>query len=282
MATIVAPPAEPLFVRGSAGPLFAIYHPPADVGTARRDVLYVHPLGEETNISRRQIARQARRLATNGWGVLLLDLYGCGDSSGEFRDARWDIWRQDLALGQQWLRASGATTSTLWGIGLGALLALEHAVARPGCADGLVLWHPVASGEQAITRFLSLGLAAEGLSGTSVHRRTVQDVHACLRAGTAVEVAGYELSPGLVRALDSVHLAPLGMRATVPIHWVDAVRSPGDPANSWSLRTIEHWRGAGVAVHTHTVVHRPLQHGVDRYDESEMGEVMRRVFGSLR
>ena len=48
------------------------------------------------NKSRRMAALQARAFAEMGFGVLQIDLFGCGDSSGDFSDARWDIWKQDL------------------------------------------------------------------------------------------------------------------------------------------------------------------------------------------
>ncbi len=50
------------------------------------------------NKSRRMAALQARAFAAMGFGVLQIDLFGCGDSSGDFSDARWDIWKQDLAI----------------------------------------------------------------------------------------------------------------------------------------------------------------------------------------
>jgi alpha/beta superfamily hydrolase len=39
------------------------------------------------NKARRMAALQARALAALGYGVLLLDLHGCGDSSGDFGDS---------------------------------------------------------------------------------------------------------------------------------------------------------------------------------------------------
>ena len=85
---------NPFFLVGGQGTLFAIYYPPA-AGVPRRDgVLYVPPFAEEMNKSRRLVALQARRLAAAGFGVLVPDLYGTGDSAGDFAEARWSIWRK--------------------------------------------------------------------------------------------------------------------------------------------------------------------------------------------
>jgi alpha/beta superfamily hydrolase len=41
-------------------------------------------LAEELNKSRHVAAAQARAFAAAGYSVLQIDLYGCGDSSGDF------------------------------------------------------------------------------------------------------------------------------------------------------------------------------------------------------
>jgi len=56
------------------------------------------------HMSRRNVAAQARLLAESGFNVLLLDLTGCGDSSGEFVEASWQTWKQDAAVALDSLR----------------------------------------------------------------------------------------------------------------------------------------------------------------------------------
>ena len=55
------------------------------------------------NKARRMAALQSRALAAAGFAVLQIDLFGCGDSSGDFADASWAAWQQDVALAVQWL-----------------------------------------------------------------------------------------------------------------------------------------------------------------------------------
>src|SRR5437763_12894742 len=117
------PSAEPFFLRTGTGQRFCLFHSPA--AACRGAVLYVHPFAEEMNRSRRMAALQARALSALGYGVLQIDLYGCGDSSGDFGDARWGLRKQDLAAGAAWLHQRLYQPITLWGLRLGALLAID-------------------------------------------------------------------------------------------------------------------------------------------------------------
>src|SRR3546814_18352731 len=110
------------------------------------------------NRSRRMAALQARALAALGIDVLLLDLFGTGDSAGDFRDARWEIWREDAMAAVAWLGARCGGRVGLWGLRLGTLLAAE--VAAEMQAPRLLLWQPVLSGERHLTQFLRLRVAA--------------------------------------------------------------------------------------------------------------------------
>ncbi len=74
----------------------------------RGAVVYVHPFAEEMNKSRRMAALQSRALAAAGFAVLQIDLLGCGDSSGDFGDASWDEWIDDVLLAVRWLRGQHA------------------------------------------------------------------------------------------------------------------------------------------------------------------------------
>jgi len=88
-------PADAFFLDTADGPRFCLFHAPS--GECRGALVYIHPFAEEMNRSRRMAALQARALAAQGIGVLLLDLHGCGDSAGDFGDASWDGWLRDIA-----------------------------------------------------------------------------------------------------------------------------------------------------------------------------------------
>jgi len=242
---------EPGFLQGVSGPLFILYYPPYPAIPSRGSILYIHPFAEEMNKSRRMAALQARRFAAAGFGVLQPDLYGCGDSSGEFAAARWPVWQADLRLCLDWLLARSTTPLYVWGLRLGCVLATE--LARQVQADSLILWHPVINGATALTQFLRLRLAARMLDGT---RETLARLRVELAAGRTVEVAGYELHPELASALEQARLATPA--AGSHVNWFELVATPERELALSSQQLLAHWRGAGVAVKAQTVVGEPF------------------------
>ena len=88
MAAVDGSTRHPFFLSGPAGRFFAIYHPPRAERDASEDVIFIPPFAEEQNRSRRTATLQAELLAEIGVGTLLIDLFGCGDSAGDFSDAR--------------------------------------------------------------------------------------------------------------------------------------------------------------------------------------------------
>ena len=168
-------------------------------------VLHVPAFAEEMNKSRRMTAWAARELASRGYGVLQIDLLGCGDSPGEFGDATWNDWVEDIVAASAWIRAQCNGPLWLWGLRAGALLAAA-ALPLVGSRPSLLLWQPVLSGRNYLTQFLRLKLAA----GLSAERRDSGGTEALreeLRQGRPIEVAGYRLSPALAAELDAVELA---------------------------------------------------------------------------
>ncbi|MCC6473266.1 MAG: hydrolase 2, exosortase A system-associated, partial [Burkholderiales bacterium] len=214
---------EPFFLPAPAGERLCLFHPPR--AALRAAVLYLHPFAEEMNKSRRMAALGARALAARGCAVLQIDLYGCGDSSGDFGDASWEAWLEDAALALGWLRARADAPLALWGLRLGALLALDAARQGAASPERFLLWQPVASGEAMLTQFLRLRVAgemlAEGKAATGV-----QDLRSRLAAGAAQEIAGYMLSPALAASIDALRLSEL-RPARGAVHWLEVVPEAG-------------------------------------------------------
>lgn len=190
---------QALFLDGPAGPLFAIHHAASSRRGEPLGLVYLPPFAEEMNRSRRMAALQARRLAARGIDVLLLDLFGTGDSAGDFGDARWEIWREDAKAAMAWLGQHCGGRVGLWGLRLGGLLAAEIAAEAPQRPARLLLWQPVVSGDRFLTQFLRLRVAAAMGGGGSAEK--VKDLRARLDDGEVMEVAGYGLAPALAEAI---------------------------------------------------------------------------------
>ena len=93
------------------GRRFCLFHAPQ--GTPRGWIVHLHPFAEEMNKSRRMAALQSRVFAAAGYGVLRIDLLGCGDSAGDFGDATWQGWVDDLVAACGWVRERDAL-APLW------------------------------------------------------------------------------------------------------------------------------------------------------------------------
>lgn len=221
------------------GRRFALLHEAQ--GEPRGSILYVHPLAEEMNKSRRMAAEQARRLAAAGWTVLQWDLLGCGDSDGDFADADWALWRAELVHAAQWLREQAAGPQWLWGLRAGALLAAEVAAALPH-AVGLLCWQASNSGKLVAQQFLRLRVAAELISGQA--KGVMQTLRAELAAGQTVDLGGYGVRAPLIDGLERATLAPVV--GVLGLIWLEL--ADGGQLAPASLRTLEAWRAAGVPV----------------------------------
>jgi exosortase A-associated hydrolase 2 len=209
--------------------------------------LYVHPFAEELNKSRRAVAVAVRRFVAEGLRVLQVDLFGCGDSYGELSDASWSIWLEDLARAATWLEANRQPVSVIWGLRLGALLAVS-AVERIGRDVDLLLWQPVTSGEGHLTQFFRLKSLGESMTRPGEQRSSPSALRATLRAGYPITVAGYDLTPSLCASIDERRLIlPQGYRGR--ILWLETGRFDAAvlaPTSQRSLKELQ-MQGAYVA-----------------------------------
>jgi exosortase A-associated hydrolase 2 len=223
------------------GQRYCVYHPAA--GHRRGALLFVPPFGDEMNKARRMMALQARTLAQAGFDILQIDLDGCGDSSGEAADARWESWRTDLALGRRWLAQRSGHIPALLALRLGALLALDFAD-RDGDVRQVVLWQPVLDGAAFVNQLYRQHLASAMLTTESV---TDSGGIAGLRArhaqGQCIEIGGYALAPQLARACAGLRLETLA-RPDIALHWCD-IGPPGRATAPVIAALLQRWRDAG-------------------------------------
>jgi exosortase A-associated hydrolase 2 len=236
-----------------------VHHPPAG-GVACGLVVHVHAFAEEMNKSRRMAALQSRALAAAGYAVLQIDLLGCGDSAGDFGDATWARWLDDVVAAARWLRqhhTRGEDRSTpplwLWGLRAGALLATDAAarLGDRGTACHLLLWQPAPSGKLLLQQFLRLKVAGELLAGQT--KAAMEQLRAQMAAGEPVEVAGYQLAPALCHGLEQAQLRPPEGMPAGRLVWLEVspVEQPAlAPAGAATLAA---WRCAGWSVQTQAV-----------------------------
>lgn len=245
------PAALPFFLDTPKGRRFCLYHAPAHERACAGAILYVHPFGEEMNMSRRMAALQSRAFAAAGFGVLQIDLYGCGDSEGELKDADWASWKLDLVSATHWLCKHVSASVSLWGLRLGAMLALDTALGGNIDIRRCILWQPVFAGRPYMTQFLRLGVANDMVSAAE-NTGGKQSPRDALTRGDMVEVGGYELSPGLVAGIDGVDLSGL-QKAPFPLHWFELVSDERTLMPAARMHIARAWAGHSIDLRLHAV-----------------------------
>jgi alpha-beta hydrolase superfamily lysophospholipase len=160
--------AAPVVFQAPAGACLGWYHaacePARSVG-----VVMCRPMGYEALCSYRTYTQLAQTLAQAGFDVLAFDYHGTGDSAGGDGDpGRVQAWLDSIACATEELqRLSHVRQIALFGLRLGATLAVEAAVRRGG-VDSLMLWAPCTSG-RAFAREMRAANAsrASGATGTA-------------------------------------------------------------------------------------------------------------------
>lgn len=242
---------DPFFLDSPGGRLFAVHHRPRHPAPPRGHVLCVAPFNEEMNRCRSMITQQAQAFGALGFGTLVFDLHGTGDSEGDYRDARWSTWQDSIRTAQDWLSKQPGGLKAILGTRLGAVLAAQAYVdlADPGVA--LILWQPVIDGKTHLTQFLRLRMAAQ-LDRPDLPKETTALMRNRLGQGHTVEVAGYEIHPELARAMDEVRLFERPLFEGAHVLWLENA-SPDKPGISPLVReALQDWRTAGVSMDART------------------------------
>ncbi len=241
---------QAFYLPAPSGGRFCLFHAPQGEHALGR-VLYAHPFAEEMNKSRRMAALQSRALAVAGFAVLQIDLFGCGDSSGTSGDATWEGWVDDLVVAHDWLQAHAAGPSWFWGLRAGCLLAAQ-AAGRVDEPRNYLFWQPANAGKLLVQQFLRLKAANELLSGEG--KGVVNELRQRLDSGARIEVAGYELSPALVRGFEAATLSHSGQKHLPGrVEWIEISSQPDAALSPAATASAERWRAAGHVVEAQVV-----------------------------
>lgn len=196
------------------------------------------------------------QLIKRGVAVVLPDHFGTGDSAGDFSDATWQAWLDDVARTAQWSAQQGLPLTGVLAIRVGCALAVEATtVGGLVSVDRSVLWQPIFDGGRLVTQFLRLRLAA---NLTEDRKETIAELRRRLASGETLEVAGYRLSGRL-----AADLMALGPPARLPgglgeIGWFEVVREAATRLPVSSQALIERSRALGGDVRELAIVGEPF------------------------
>lgn len=242
----------PFFLASGSASLFCAYYPALGLHTKDLSevqvVLHLPAFAEEMNKSRRMVALQAQALAQAGTASLIIDLFGTGDSTGDFSEARWDLWKQNVESAIQWLQAQGYQRISFAALRLGGMLALDLIDETPGCFEKLVWWQPVVVGETHLMQFLRLRVASAMFSKGQEEKETTKKLRERLLAGEQVEVAGYDIHPALAEALIEKRAQMYSNLALKKIDMVELVASDEKKSSPLITKLLDQWSQAGLQV----------------------------------
>ena len=137
---------QPYFLETPQGRIFIQTFSPT--GPTTEAVIFVPPFAEEMNKSRRMMALLGHALSANGVLMAIPDLYGTGDSEGDFAEANWVIWLANIQQLIQKLEQQGIKTISFVGLRMGCLLIIDFLREQKAKVKRVVLWKPVLSGQQ--------------------------------------------------------------------------------------------------------------------------------------
>lgn len=257
---------QPQFIEGVKGELFCNYIVANDNKHPGHAILILPPFAEEMNKSRHMLATMAYMAAELGYDVLSFDLFGTGDSQGEFGDSSWEIWVDNISTILGWLKDKNITTITIIAARSGSLFIESLLQNSPLNIDKIILWQPVANGGLFLNQFIRLKLAAD-MIGDSKNRISAKDIKQQFENGNSVEIAGYMLNPALFTPMANQNLSGLKQARCPDIHWYEIAPSQEQTFTPASMRIIDELKESGIKIHI-----TPLQ-GPQFWSTAEITEV---------
>ena len=229
------------FVPGGAGRILLVTH---ELDTAsKRAVLVVPAFAEEMNKSRRLVWETGEALAAHGFMAVVPDLHGTGDSEGEFADARWETWIDDLRLTVEWARARGVEKFSALLVRLGAALFAAAAESLGVVFDRAVAWHPPRSGAEVLRQLLRVKIMVVRMSGGRAEPLEALE-RSLLTAREPMELGGYAVSAELAAAVKEAGF-PADCASAVTDGLILDFAAPGQagsaeqlPSRGWQTRRI--------------------------------------------
>ncbi len=242
------------FLDGTGGQLFAVHRRAREISDESECFVVVPPFAEEMNRCRYMCTLLGQALAPlSSKGLLTVDPLGTGDSQGEFGQATWQQWGDDIATAAEYARSVGYGKISLLAIRHGALLAFDR-LEDFGALNRVLLWQPVTNGKSALTQFLRLRVAAAASRGED--GVTTAALEAEIDAGRAIDIAGYEVSPELFAGLKASRLDTDYPGVIPRVAWITTLPSEDRTPTRAENTSIEKLRGAGVTV-DHKIAYGP-------------------------
>lgn len=179
-------------------------------------LILMQPFAEEQNRLRRVFRQFAVQLQQHGWEIWLPDLFGTGDSDGEFEHIDFYLWQQDLArLISE--RLKGERPYSLLACRFAALqlidLVANYNVPEP---NNLILWQPVLD-----VKIFWHQLWRQIQASEMMYKKEKVSLSDKLHLEQKIDLAGYEITAHFYQQVLS--FAPnFNVLASSPLLWLES------------------------------------------------------------
>ncbi len=194
--------------------LLGFLHSPESISKPA-GILYCHPFAEEKNMSHPVMVKAARRFAGSGFPVFRFDFSGCGDSEGDLTEVSLADWQQDIDYALEvFFQETGIKRCFLWGLRLGAGLALLHYEKKKEDIAGLILWQPVLNFSLYIKQFLRQAISTQIVRAQD--RNTGTGTEDSPQGTGITTVVGYPITQHLLESFQKIDTLPTDVISTDP------------------------------------------------------------------
>ena len=191
--------------------IFTISHLPNAADTAKGGILLVPPFFEELNHSRYFYTQLAQRVCAAGYESLYFDYSCTGDSAGEFADAIWEHWIEDLQLAFDTLNAR-CSLKAIVGV-RGAALTLSAWLKKTSQNDfALSLVAPTMNGVEIADAMLKSEILRAAFEGRKISREQFLEN---IREQGHAQMGGYRVPHKLLDAISRESFLP--SRQSLPV-----------------------------------------------------------------
>jgi len=192
---------EKAFFTDKSPRLFGMLFCPESGLKKSRGYVLIHPFAEEKKSAHRTMVELSRRLCQDGFPVLMFDLRGCGDSEGDFGEARLDEWFTDITTVVHFLKLNtGIHQLGIIGLRFSAYLSALYAASHPD-VDEFIWIEPVIQPVDYLRKMLRHKLMKE-LCTDGVVNSNRDDLLKSLNNNTSIDFDGYEIGSGLYHDLE--------------------------------------------------------------------------------
>lgn len=197
------------------------YSPIIDSRTAnsKRAVIFIPPVVEELNRSKRMYVLCARLLANIGIDAFCFDYAGTGDSGGEHELIEFEELCSNLVDVYEFIQNTGFQQISFVTLRFGALLAANTVSKNNLVLDKCVFWDPIEKGEVFVRQQIRIKIAAAMSEGSKF---TTKSILADVDEQGYLEVGGYHLSASLIDSINTLTLADTidSLVEATEVHWM--------------------------------------------------------------